>query len=109
MKKIKQISLLLVMLTYLSLTQAKDNQQICIYKSAVISIAIAERNSGMSPQEALPPLKRFAKDGLSLDWIKKAINLVYFNSAFTNANGEVAGNQVYNQCMRPDFEYKPLK
>jgi hypothetical protein len=96
--------------------QNQDQQMLCRIKGIVFMMAAENRNVGRSPEEAYQIIgggyfhKGAPDTGLTKDFVKQAINLVYFDPGFTNAGGMPLAQQIEGYCLRdgkPQFE--PLK
>lgn len=91
----------------------KDKFTGCIFSGGIFQHAAVFRDHGLSPEEALRTMKPGASEGkfgISIEFIKKAINLVYFDPGFTYASGDALAAQIRTLCMRdwkPQFQ--PLK
>lgn len=91
----------------------ENKTQYCAAKGSIFQNSADIRNMGRSPKDALDVARGFESTGtyaITSDYIKRAINLVFFDSGFTNAGGMPLQQQVMNDCMRdgkPKFE--PLK
>jgi hypothetical protein len=81
----------------------------CAAAGVVYQTAASMRDSGMSPQQALGALRPFEKNGVPEENLKKMINTVYFDPAFTNAGGEELRAQMTAFCANPNGGWKPLK
>jgi hypothetical protein len=93
-----------------------DRAMVCRQKGIVFMMAAENRNVGRSPQEAYQIIgggyfHKGAQDaGLTKDFVKQAINTVYFDPGFINAGGMPLAQQMEGYCLRdgkPQFE--PLK
>ena len=80
----------------------EEAAHICLLKSSAYETAAAMRNAGMPPQNTFNGLLGFAKDGVTTEWLKGAINEVYFDARFVNAGGEALGRQMYDLCLFPN-------
>lgn len=102
--------------------EAIDKGQMCRSKAYVYEMAATGRDIGYSPKQALSlvvgakdeqewktKIEGLAKDGVSLPWMKEAINRVYFDSNFANARGNNFYIQVWSLCINPQQQFERLK
>jgi hypothetical protein len=83
----------------------------CVFTSAMFSSIATHKNLGVSPDETFQIAKQLMVGQNTTDEsIKKAVNLVYFNDAFSYSHPEILRLQVFDLCMR-DWkpQYEPLK
>lgn len=66
------------------------------------------RDRGMSPEDALRFSGSFLGPHIDADYIKFAINTVYFDPRFVNARGEALSNQMTTACLYPKGRFHPL-
>lgn len=87
--------------------------QYCTAKGSIFQNSADIRNMGRSPKDALDVARGFESTGnyaISQEYIKRAINLVFFDPGFTNAGGMALQQQVMNDCMRDGKpKYQSLK
>lgn len=85
----------------------------CSDRGGVFYQALAMRDLGRSPQEAFEQIKSMEIKGkypITIDYIKNAINLVYFDQGFINAGPDAVSMQVRDLCMRDGKpKFQPLK
>lgn len=99
-----------------------DRGQMCRSKAYVYEMAATGRDIGYSPKQALSlvvgakdeqewknKIEGLAKDGVSLSWMKEAINQVYFVSNFANARGNNFFIQIWSLCINPKQQFERLK
>lgn len=89
----------------------------CRAKGDIFRSAAELRDQGNSPEGAFPTVaggwinKQIAPiPGITKDFVKNAINAVYFDPAFANAGGPRLAAQIENLCLsggKPRF--KPLR
>jgi hypothetical protein len=84
-----------------------EKQRDCLLKGAVFQQAAAYRDQGLPPAYALKAT--MAQGGVTQDFAKKAINLVYFDPGFVGAGGDALMQQMAQVCMHPHGLYKPLQ
>ena len=102
--------------------EAIDKGQMCRSKAYVYEMAATGRDIGYSPKQALSlvvgakdeqewttKIAGLAKDGVSLSWMKEAINRVYFDSNFADARGNNFYIQMWSLCINPQKQFEPLK
>ena len=91
----------------------ENKTQYCSAKGYVFSNAAESRGLGMSPQSAFDSslgLESSGKYQISRDYIKRAVNLVYFDPGFTNAGGFPLQQQIMDDCMRDGkAKFQPLQ
>jgi hypothetical protein len=87
-----------------------DQQRLheCGMKGLAFQMAATFRDSGFSPQYSADYLRRAKYDGTDDAFIKKAVNLVYFDDHFTDARGPVLAQQITQACFRPNH-WKPVE
>lgn len=89
----------------------------CRVKGEVFKNAAELRDQGGSPEWAYPIVaggwlnKQVAPiPGIDKEFVKQAINMVYFDPAFINAGGQRLASQVEGYCLRDGKpQFKPLK
>ncbi|WP_430229737.1 hypothetical protein [Paraburkholderia tropica] len=86
--------------------QRKTN--LCLREGAIYQSAASMRDSGMPPQQTLRTLSPMEQHGISEEFVKHAINQVYFDPELTNAGGPALGHQVANLCLHPNGTFTPL-
>lgn len=87
-----------------------DQQRLreCGMKGLVFQMAATFRDSGFSPQYSFDYLHRAKYDGVDDAFIKKAVNLVYFDEHFADARGPVLAQQIIQACFHPN-QWKPVQ
>lgn len=91
-----------------------DQQRLheCGMKGLVFQMAATWRDTGWSPQKAYDYLARERAHGqyagVDDGFIKKAVNLVYFDDHFADARGPVLAQQITQSCFRPN-QWKPVE
>lgn len=109
------IATLLCFFSAVAFAQSEQDQYLaCRIKGEIFESAASSRDSGRPPELALnmvagylngPPLP-----GVTKEFMKKAVNSVYFDSAFENAGGPRLSGQITELCLtggKP--RYQPLK
>lgn len=95
---------------FFSVAAYADQELTCLWEGATYKAAAAQRDRGMSPQEAFDEDKSSdgsrMQNGLSDRVVRRIVNLVYFDPDFEDAGGQALADQVYSLCMRR--LYKPL-
>lgn len=84
-----------------------DKERRCITMSYYYSSIAHKRDSGLSPQQTLENMSIDPSNGIDEKFLKKTINLLYFNPSYVNAGGDRLQQQIYLACT--GREYKPLK
>lgn len=85
-----------------------DNQQMhCLRVGYAYKEAAFFRDHGMSPQQTFKALAALKKQ-IGESNLKKIINNVFFNPAFTYAGGDALMNQIEGICLGLT-PYKPLR
>lgn len=109
------IAMLLCATSFCVLAQQNidDKMTGCIFKGTLFQQAASFRDYGVSPKEALRTMGQRVSGGqfgLSMDFIKHSINLVYFDPDFAYAHGQALADQIRSACLR-DWkpEFQPLK
>ncbi|WP_124534168.1 hypothetical protein [Burkholderia cepacia] len=87
----------------------QEKQRICFMKGAIYRQAASMRDDAMSPQITFSALKSFEQNGIKEQFLKNAINQVYFDRRFINAGGQALANQISGICMHPNGIFKPLE
>lgn len=91
----------------------EEKQSTCRMKGEIFQMAAYSRDHGMSPETALGMASSYLNSGrpeLNKEFIKNAINLVYFDEEFINAGGIALKNQVAEYCINDGKpKYQPLK
>jgi hypothetical protein len=91
----------------------KDIEQ-CSQKADIFTSAAQARDTGEPPQDFYNfKVQSFNamhdKDGLTIEFIKKAVNLVYFDPQFSQAGGQALYNQALEACLHPRGRYQPVQ
>jgi hypothetical protein len=86
-----------------------EKQNDCARKAEVFEIAAANRDGNISPQDTFSSFKRANYVGVTDDFLKRAINLVFFDPSFHNSRGQSLMLQMLQVCEHPDGRWKPLK
>lgn len=89
--------------------RSQDRQLKCYREGSIFQQAASQRDINLSPQQTFSILKNEKLPGIDEAFIKKAINLVYFNQGFANAGGQALMMQVAQQCMDPNSGFRPLQ
>lgn len=105
-----------------SLADEQSRQHTCFLKANVYRMAAIGRDNGYSPKLALglavnakdeqewkTKTEELAKDGVSIAWMKEAVNQVYFDPHFVNARGQQFFTQMLELCVSPKKQFEPLK
>jgi hypothetical protein len=116
MKKFAFIFAALVVQSAYSISPA-EKQISCSAIGTTYLMAAGDRDAGRSPEQAYQIIAggflhagATPVAGINKESIKKAINAVYFDPAFTNAGGQRLADQVMNDCMRDGKpQFQPLK
>jgi hypothetical protein len=87
--------------------------EICRLKGQIFETSANMRNQGVSPETVQDMQAGYLKSwthGITKEFIKNTINLVYFDPAFINAGGPRLANQIRNICMTgSQSQFQPLK
>ena len=84
----------------------------CWTEATGYMLAASYRDSGFSPQSAVGYLKAAMlqrKPTPPDRWLKKTINMVYFDNSFQGVGSNAMFTAVLQDCLHPDSGYKPLK
>lgn len=84
----------------------------CMMEGQVFKTAASYRDQGMSPTQALAAVsgyERIQSGSVTPEFVKKAINLVYFDGGFAAAGGDALSQQMAEACMYPNGRYQPLQ
>lgn len=80
----------------------------CMSLGQMFKLIAEWRDSGQSPEFTLARIAYFEE--FSIDVRKKAINVVYFDPAFSNARGHPLLSEIFRTCLYgPREPFKPLK
>jgi hypothetical protein len=88
-----------------------DKNKVCALKGGIYGFAASARDLGLSPQDTFARAKAMNHEPtISDDYLKKAINQVYFDSGFANAGGPPLQVQVASACAAGQpIGFAPLK
>jgi hypothetical protein len=81
----------------------------CQARGLAVSIAIRDRNFGVSPQMDFQRMQPVRRAGINDKSIKAIINAVYFTHDFDNVDPDYAQYQVTAICLHPESAPIPLK
>lgn len=98
-----------------AIAQGDDRQKAieCNTKSMIFFTAAQGRDGRYSPEQAFKQSIYFmdpAAPSVTKEWVKNAVNLVYFDAGFSNIGASNLKMQIYQLCMN-DWkpQYQPLK
>jgi hypothetical protein len=91
-----------------SASPEQERMHECAMEGLVFSMAASFRDSKWPPQYAFDYLHKAKYDGINDSFLKKAINLVYFDGNFSGAGGSALSQQITEECIKPT-NWKPLK
>lgn len=86
----------------------QKNMDLCLMEGSAYRQAASYRDDGMSPQNALSYMKAYGQYGIQDDFLKRAINSVYFDGRFAGAGGKALSDQMADMCLYPNGRFKPL-
>lgn len=105
------ISLVVSMSAHADGIAIAKKQQECSQKAWLAETAAMMRDSGLSPQDAL----KFAKSNhpnplvLSENYMKNAINGIYFDDRLQGIPAGVLSQQIVQMCLNPSPSFQPLQ
>ena len=80
----------------------------CAMKGLTFQMAAVWRDSGRSPQYALDYIQK-AHYGMDDAFIKRAVNLVYFDDRFAGITGNVLSQAITRSCISPPPQWVPVE
>jgi hypothetical protein len=102
------VALAMPITAHAEITPEQQRLHECGMKGLAFQMAATFRDSGFSPQYSADYLRRAKYDGADDAFIKKAVNLVYFDDRFADARGAVLAQQITQACFRPK-QWKPVE
>lgn len=85
-------------------------QQICRQQAEIYMSAAWYRDQGIPPQTAADGQAAYIKSGVAREFIKQAVNQVYFDDRFANAGGSQFKEQMFTICVTgKSSRFEPLK
>lgn len=72
-------------------------------------MAAAIRDQSNPPEFAFRAIHQANFDHINDAFIKKAVNLVYFDDRFAQASGYALSQQITSTCMNPHSDWKPIQ
>ncbi len=100
----------------------RQKREPCLLQAYTFEMASVGRDIGYTPKQTLGlvvnakneqewkiKIDDLKQDGVSLAWMKEAINQVYFDPRFINARGNGFFMQMLNLCAFGPRRYEPLK
>lgn len=109
MKCLVIIAAILVPIFAHAATSGEQKSHDCMFKSLVINNAMQWRDNGLTPQDTFERTKNAFSAEVNEAFMKKAINLVYFDQRFAFPASDELQSQLYMECMNPSQPYQPLK
>lgn len=109
------VAALFCVLSSVAFAQSEQDQSLaCRIKGEIFESAASSRDSGRPPELALNMVSAYLSGpplpGVTKEFMKNAINSVYFHPDFANAGGPRLSGQITELCMtggKP--RYQPLK
>lgn len=90
-------------------TSPIPREQTCYMQGEIYASAALSRDRGMPPETAYGIVSGYQKGGIPPQFLKAAINSVYFDPAYANARGALFQRQMSDLCLYGPQRYKPLK
>lgn len=85
----------------------------CLFAGGVFASSAMYRDHRFAPEEALRSISRDfpnGKYGITEAFVKRVINLIYFDPSYAYAGGDALSAQVRDSCLRDGKpEFQPLK
>jgi hypothetical protein len=95
------IALALPIAAQAEVTADQQRMHECGMEGLVFQMAATFRDSGWSAQYSYDYLRKARYDGVDDAFIKKAVNLVFFDEHFAYARGAMLAQQVIQACYQP--------
>lgn len=87
---------------------ADQREHECAMKGLTFQMAATWRDSRFSPQQAFDYIRN-ANYGVDDEFIKRAVNLVYFDDKFSGVPGEAMNQAITQACISPPPQWKPVQ
>jgi len=90
-------------------TPGEQKTHDCMFRSLVINNALQWRDNGLTPQDTFARTKNAFGADVDEAFMKKAINLVYFDQRFAIPASDELQSQLFMECLHPTPAFQPLK
>jgi hypothetical protein len=102
------VALVLPITAHAEVTAEQQREHQCGIEGLVFQMAATWRDSNFTPQYAYDYLRK-AKYGVDDAFIKRAVNLVYFDDKFAGVPGSVMNQTITQSCINPPKQWQPVQ